>query len=385
MPLGVGEYPPALDLGREFFREGLFPQYAEPGQCLSWFLWWCTAYQNSGYVSFTASTGRLPGDFGNLQRTVFDLQGTQPSWGWQPSPQQHYTNPLLAPTMQGQNTTWGVWDFGPSGLWDLERNHVIGCGPVSLIRILEVYRLRGMQGMPSVVTLRLPQDNMLFSGWTVSSSGTFPVLRWDPRAGWVTENLPVWGQMALWPVKIGERNGKSVYNAWLSQRMNGNYFVSGMMVLPKDYQAGGNAWLADNLLPVRIRGEWLWDFTWGDLLGSMPGINWFVYTQYTWRVNGLVKRTMGQDDLPMVALYDVGQVPNGFSFQGIHYAPAYRYRTIEFWDWASNWVTVDDGKEGVFHSNPSAPGHLVPGYPMEVYLGDYMDLSNGLFRIANTP
>jgi hypothetical protein len=73
-----------------------------------------------------------------------------------------------------------------------------------------------------------------------------------------------------------------------------------------------------------------------------------------------------------VVLFDSGQVPYGSSFY-LHYAPAYRYRLVEFWDWSANYATVDNSKEGVI---PFVWG------PVEIFLGDYYDLSNGVWRIS---
>ena len=66
-------------------------------------------------------------------------------------------------------------------------------------------------------------------------------------------------------------------------------------------------------------------------------------------------------------------------FPYYHYAPAYRYRVIEYWNWSANFVTVDNGKEGL----PSQTyGPYMPYGPVEIYLGDYHDLSNGVWRIS---
>jgi hypothetical protein len=92
-----------------------------------------------------------------------------------------------------------------------------------------------------------------------------------------------------------------------------------------------------------------------------------------------------------VVLFDSAQVPNGSSFY-LHYAPAYRYRLVEFWDWSANYATVDNSKEGVitFVSISIDPisGRITiypigsPRGPVEIFLGDYYDLSNGVWRIS---
>jgi len=359
-PQSLSEEPKPLDLATEFFRGGVSPQATEPGQCLSWFLWWCTVYENRGYVSYTRFSGRLEEDFGNVQKTVFD-------WGWSSGPVQNYTDPLNAHFGYDAGNTWGAWDLVWRYAWDKGLDHVIGCGPVSLLRVLEVYRRRGLQGIPWDITLRLPNDSLGYSGFSVRVPG-----------GSTTDNgLPKWAQLALWPVKLTTQNGKNIYNAWISQAMSGKETAGqGQAVLPKDYASGANYWLAHNGLPVRVTGAYLRDFDATSLLNPYIPITgpiaWVSYTQYTWTTNGLLKDTIGQRDLPAVVLFDSLQVPNASSFY-LHYAPAYRYRLVEFWDWSANYATVDNSKEGVI---PSVWG------PVEIFLGDYYDLSNGVWRIS---
>jgi hypothetical protein len=132
---------------------------------------------------------------------------------------------------------------------------------------------------------------------------------------------------------------------------------------------------------VRVTGDYLRDFDATLLLRPytrIPNpITWVSYNQYTWSINGLLKDTIGQRDLPAVVLFDTEQVPDGSSI--LHYAPAYRYRVVEFWDWSSNFATVDDSKERVIFLYPDGYRPLAP---VEIYLGDYLDLSNGVWRIS---
>jgi hypothetical protein len=366
-PQSLSEEPKPLDLATEVFRGGVSPQATEPGQCLSWFLWWCTVYENRGYVSYTQSSGRLEEDFGNIQETVL-------RWGWSSGPVQNYNDPLNAHLGYNAGNTWGAWDLVFRYAWDKGGDHVIGCGPVSLLRVLEVYRRRGLQGIPWDITLRLPNDSLGYSGVSVRV----------PGGSTTSSGLPKWAQLALWPVKLTTQNGKNIYNAWISQAMSGKEIAGqGQAVLPKDYAPGANYWLAQNGLPVRVTGDYLRDFDATALLNPYPfpitgPIAWVSYTQYTWRTNGLLKDTIGQRDLPAVVLFDTGQVPYGSSLY-IHYAPAYRYRLVEFWDWSANFVTVDDSKEQVIFLFPN---DYRPLAPVEIFLGDYYDLSNGVWRIS---
>jgi hypothetical protein len=239
--------------------------------------------------------------------------------------------------------------------------------------VLEVYRKRGLQGIPWDITLRLPNDSLGYSGFSVRVAGNSTA----------SNGLPKWAQLALWPVKLTTQNGKNIYNAWISQAMSGKETAGqGQAVLPKDYAPGANYWLAHNGLPVRVTGDYLRDFDATSLLNPYIPITgpiaWVSYTQYTWRTNGLLKDTIGQRDLPAVVLFDSAQVPNGSSFY-LHYAPAYRYRLVEFWDWSANFATVDDSKERVIFLYPSG---YRPRAPVEIFLGDYYDLSNGVWRIS---
>jgi hypothetical protein len=52
---------------------------------------------------------------------------------------------------------------------------------------------------------------------------------------------------------------------------------------------------------------------------------------------------------------------------------------VEFWDWSANFATVDDSKEGVIALYPSG---YTPQVPVEIFLGDCYDLSNGVWRIS---
>jgi len=362
-PQSLSEEPKPLDLATEVFRGGVSPQATEPGRCLSWFLWWCTVYENRGHVSHTRFSGRLEEDFGNKQGTVSDFE-----WGWSPGPTQNYTDPLNAHLGYNAGNTWGAWDLVQRYAWDKGRDHAIGCGPVPLLRVLEVYRRRGLQGIPWDTTLRLPNDSLGHSGVSVRVAG----------GSTTNTGFPKWAQLALWPVKLTTQNGKNIYNAWISQAMSGKETAGrGQAVLPKDYAPGGNYWLAHNGLPVRVTGAYLRDLDATGLLNPYLPITgpiaWVSYTQYTWTTNGLLKDTIGQRDLPAVVLFDSGQVPYGSSYY-LHYAPAYRYRLVEFWDWSANFATVDDSKERVITYTPQGP--------VEIFLGDYYDLSNGVWRIS---
>ncbi|MGC8905673.1 hypothetical protein [Thermus sp.] len=389
-PQSLGGEPKPLDLATEFFRGGVSPQVVGPGQCLSWFLWWCTAYQNTGYVSYITtewySQGQLAEDFGNIQGVA--KKDRWDRWAWSPTPKQDYANPLDAPYRSDPNNTWGGWDLIGGYAWDRGENHVIGCGPVSVLRVLEVYRKRGLEGIPRDITLNLPNDNLSFSGYSVTVPGGLTT----------PSGLPKWAQLALWPVKLTTQNGKNIYNAWISQAMNGKETAGqGQAVLPKDYAPGANRWLADNGLRVRVTGAYLRDFDASLLLNPYiynPAIwgpiVWLSYTQYTWTTNRLLKETIGRDDLPAVVLFEVGQVPELLAvFDALarnpyyltpHYAPAYRYRVVEYWDWSANFATVDDSKERVIFLYPDDRRPLVP---VEIYLGDYYDLSNGVWRISD--
>jgi len=99
------------------------------------------------------------------------MQETVSDWGWSSEPVQDYADPLNAHLGYDARNTWGAWDLVQAYAWDKGRGHVIGCGPVSLLRVLEVYRRRGLQGIPWDITLRLPNDSLGYSGFSVRVPG----------------------------------------------------------------------------------------------------------------------------------------------------------------------------------------------------------------------
>lgn len=337
--------PAPMNLATDFFTggRGIDAQVETYNYCHSWAFWSCTNREKRGTVSIFSQGF----DFGNRQWVKWD-------WGWNGQLSQNYGNPLASVGQTGSNTTWGAWDFGPSGLWDKGESHIAGCGPVTLLRMVNWYRTAGL--ISRTFTFRLPYDNLSYSGTSVTVGN-------NSADNWETTNFV---RMSLWPTWVGN-NGKAVYNPWVSKRMNGNIFVNGQLVLPKDFQGGGNAWLIDNNSPMRVEGRWLRDIGWGDVAANIiPGINWVMYTQYTWGVSGILQDTIGRENVPAVALY-----PSGGG--GLHYGVASGYRINEFWDYASNFATVDSVKE----NNPYTSGSS----PVEVYLSDFYSWSAGAYRI----
>jgi hypothetical protein len=349
----AGLEPPPLELGQMFSRPAgqVGPQAEGPGECVHFGWWWCNAVQRRGWVA-NFEQGY---EFGNKQYVSTAPGFPSWRWDWNPQPLQHYSQPLQAPWLAGHNTTWGLWDFGTQGLLVHGANHVTGCGPTSLLRIVNWYRTAGLlNGGSRQVTLRLPNDSLSYSGTSVTIGNT-------SNDNWDTSNLV---RMAFWPVKVGEREGRSVYNAWISRRMNGHWFVNGQMVLPRDFVGGGNVWLAENNIPLHIGGRALREIDWTSLItGVVPVINWLHWSQYTWWVNQHLRHFIGSQDRPMVALYPMG---NG----AMHYGIARGYRVVEWWDWSANWAVVDDTKEGLWG-----------GGLAEAYLSDFWSTTSGLYYL----
>jgi len=351
------ENPPPLHVGTQFFRAqgGIAPQYEDPGSCLSWFLWWCTAYRRTGYVGQFADY-----DFGNWQYINWSL-------GWRENPRQNYNNPRNAPNESDPNNLWGAWDFGTAGLKvGSEFNggqYLVGCGPLSVARLLDWMRHAGELG--SSVTLRLPRDDFSYSGVSVTIGRN--------------EDARPFLQMVFWPVKVGVRTdlgNKNVYSGWLSWRMGAHHFMGETMTLPSKILSGANAWLADNQWPQRLDGTWLRDLDlWSVIGGLIPNpINWVVYTQNTWRVNGILRNSIGAKNRPAIALYQSSTIPlliNGIRIGGLHYAMVKKYEVVEYWDWSANWVEL------------SSNGYDAPYWTgsTKVFLSDYYDLSFGAYQV----
>jgi len=358
----LAENPPPLHVGTQFFRTAgsARPQYEDWHGCISWFLWWCTAYKRTGHV------GRYQGyDFKNRQWIHYRI-------GWQTQPRQDYGNPRNAPHETDPNNLWGAWDFGDAGL-KIGREfsggeYLVGCGPMSVARLLDWARAAGDLG--SSVTLWLPRDDFSYSGTSVTIARS--------------EDPHLFMQMVFWPVKVGVRTvagegNKNVYSAWLSWRMWSHHFMGETMTLPSHLLSGANAWLADNRWPQRLDGTWLRDLDLASIIGGLiPNpINWIVYTQNTWRVNGILRGSIGAApgrDRPAIALYQTtttGLRINGIRIGALHYAMVKKYEVIEYWDWSSNWVELSSGSGDPAYWTGST----------KVYLSDYYDLSFGAYRL----
>lgn len=74
-----------------------------------------------------------------------------------------------------------------------------------------------------------------------------------------------------------------------------------------------------------------------------------------------------------MVLYDSGQVHWGTSTY-LRYGLAYRHRLVERPERSANWVTVNNDRDGEGLPN-------LPVAPVEIFLGDYYDLSNGVWVI----
>lgn len=79
-------------------------------------------------------------DFGNAQRITSDIR-------WNSNPKLDYSAPLNAPSMTGDGL-WGDWDYGDRGLVVgseyITGQYLVGCGPMSVARLLDWARVAGM-------------------------------------------------------------------------------------------------------------------------------------------------------------------------------------------------------------------------------------------------
>jgi len=143
----------------------------------------------------------------------------------------------------------------------------------------------------------------------------------------------------------------------------------------RDVLNGANAWLRDNGLPWRLDGTWLRDLDPLALYHFLPIVNWVVWSQNTWRVNEILKGSIGHDDRPAIILYATDVRLNLFPILprigGAHYGLSQRFEVIEYWDWSANWAYVDSTRDLLYRD----------GSP-KVFLSDYWDLTFGAYRMV---
>lgn len=347
-----------MNLAREFFKDAssqVSPQkITESNDCASRFLWWCNSKKYAGEVS------RSYEDYGNRQRIRSDI-------GWQLNPVPDLNDPLNAPNKSNPNNAWGAFDLVTSDIWTSEQypggEFVVGCA-MSVVRLLDWMRQAGELG--PTVTLKLPKDDLSWSGKTVSIS------QYDSSQKFL--------QMAFWPTKIGYKDNRTIYTPWLTRRFNGQHFFGGTLAKSSDVLNGANAWLRDNGLPWRLDGAWLRDL---DLLVEVwrhftPIVNWVAWSQTTWRVNEILKASIGHDDRPAIILYATDVWFNLFPILprigGAHYGLSQRFEVIEYWDWSANWAYVRTDQEigDLLYRNGS----------QKVFLSDYWDITFGAYRMV---
>ncbi|MEZ0322186.1 MAG: hypothetical protein ABWJ63_09720 [Thermus sp.] len=107
----------------------------------------------------------------------------------------------------------------------------------------------------------------------------------------------------------------------------------------------------------------------------MPIVNWVVWSQNTWRVNEILKASIGYDDRPAIILYATDVRFNPIILPrigGAHYALSQRFEVIEYWDWSANWAYVGDRTGDLLYRNGSP----------KVFLSDYWDLTFGAYRMV---
>ncbi|RTG93384.1 hypothetical protein CSW21_10575 [Thermus scotoductus] len=168
---------------------------------------------------------------------------------------------------------------------------------------------------------------------------------------------------------------RAVYTPWLTRRFNGKHFVDGTLAKASDLLNGTNAWLRDNGLPWRLDGTWLRDLDLLALYHFLPPVNWVVWSQNTWRVNEILKGSIGHDDRPAIILYATDVRFNPIILPrigGLHYGLSQRFEVIEYWDWSANWAYVGDGTGDLLYRNGSP----------KVFLSDYWDLTFGAYRMV---
>lgn len=159
---------------------------------------------------------------------------------------------------------------------------------------------------------------------------------------------------APFPEPIGQTtlsNGEKVdvLEPWINRYMNTRGFKGiDVATMPIDFLNGGNAWLQAVGFRERIYGAaHRWDVVSGLVQTLIPGINLLLWTRATWDVNGVLRRSIGQDKRPALVLYTArfyenDEGANGYRKVGktLHFAPAYEFESLEYWTMSANYAYI---------------------------------------------
>jgi hypothetical protein len=369
---------PVMHIGSQFFKNGVSSQVTTRNDCVNHFAWWCTVRVVEGEISNLRDL-----DFGNYQQITNDI-------GWRANPNQNYSNPLAAPSQQGTGV-WGDYDY-PSpvsrglitGDQYVRGQYLVGCGAMSVARLLDWNRAAGRFGNSRVI--RLPNNNLSPHGATVTVGSAA-----------TTSEQEKFMQMVFWPVRVGSKdiNGvtRDVYAAWLPEKMGSTHFTGETTTSFSGLLNGANAWLADNNWPERLTGVWSRDIDLPSLSIILPPVlNFVSWSQATWRVNGVLKASIGAppgSEMPAIVGYQTNNsiplIVNGVRFGNGHFALAKKFKILEYWDWSENYAYIN------ISNRTDLPYHARTGdveywnNSNVVFLSDYYDMSFAAYRLYTPP
>ncbi|GIW34106.1 hypothetical protein [Meiothermus sp.] len=333
LPNGILNVPRLLTaLEAQKAAQGVSPSYTnERTWCMGWF---CAGMGYASVVRKNRYNGDLannsfynpdnPQDAsdcpaGNKCRIGSDIQNADPLGNNQWMSFYPYSR---VPPNGGQ---WGAWDFGNSGLMPLD---VVGCGPMSIIRVFAWYAI---------------QRSAFTGGSNVNFVNTDAVPPATARDVAFLMFEPVHLGSNFYQPKIGRYT-----DAW---HYRGSGLTRDTNMIP-----GANNWIRDHantegqnwemrgshkafINLVYSAGAWI--------IVGMP-ITWVDFSQHTWRVRDIARGKIGRDNEPVIALYPTGR-DNGL--EG-HYVMSQAYIVHEGWFSATVflWITRDKGdfREGTF-------------------------------------
>ena len=370
---------PVMHIGSQFFKNGVSSQVTTRNDCVNHFAWWCTVRVVEGEISNPTNINLRDLDFGNYQYIHWNI-------GWRENPNQNYSNPLAAPYQVGTGV-WGDYDY-PSpisrGLITGDQynggQYLVGCGAMSVARLLDWNRAAGRFGNSRVI--RLPNNNLSPHGATVTVGSAA-----------TTSEQEKFMQMVFWPVRVGSKdiNGvtRDVYAAWLPEKMGSTHFRGETNTSFSGLLNGGNSWLADNNWPERLTGVWSRDFDLPSLSIILPPVlNFVTWSQATWGVNGVLKASIGApsgSEMPAIVGYQTNNsiplIVNGVRFGNAHFALAKKFKILEYWDWSENYavVNISNRTDLPYHARTDDAKYW--NKSDTVFLSDYYDMSFGAYRL----
>lgn len=401
---GTPDEPPAMNVGLHFYKPTALQGVKE--ECVSRFFGLCTVKRVHAKVMDNWERWPRAYDYGNLQ------------------PINAYY-PLLEPTYKDasdnyKKSVWGQRDilFG-NQLWvwrhDREGIMPVGCGPLALLRGLNWIRVEepntwGARTLipPERSSVMPPVEPLTSANW----AGPFNKLTYELPWG---EKHVIEGGMDLlrlafapFPEPIGQTtlsNGEKVdvLEPWINRYLNTRGFKGiDVATMPIDFLNGGNAWLQAAGFRERLYGAaHRWDVASGLVQTLIPGVNLLLWTRATWDVNGVLRRSIGQDNRPALVLYTArfyenDEKANGYQKVGktLHFAPAYEFESLEYWTMSANYAYIapEDSKRrdppiAIIGCEPKGNGSeemscRVVGYTNKVYLSDFMELTFGAFGLS---